>query len=114
MKKYLLVLVIILAFTTTINAQDDKTSLEKTSQAVYNGFDGKSYSFTTVAENPLDSIELSFSEVGIETLSQFDLKSDTLIDQTFTVTYTVETEIIETAEGVEEEVIAYKLVGIKK
>lgn len=111
MKNYLVVLVSIftLGLTSVANAQD-----EKTSQVIYNGYNGEAYTFTTVAENPEDAKTLSFTDISDDVLAQFDLKSDAFKGETFTVMYTVAIENLEAPDGTNEEVETFTLVGLKK
>ncbi|WOD44506.1 hypothetical protein [Hwangdonia lutea] len=111
MKNYLLVLVSIftLSFTTVTNAQD-----EITATAVYNGFNGESYSFTTVVKENEKAKTIEFSDVSAEILKQFDLKSDAIKGEHFFITYVVETETTTNDEGEEEDVEVYVLKTIKE
>ncbi|MCL6294037.1 hypothetical protein [Jejuia spongiicola] len=86
MRNYLLVLVSIftLSFTTATNAQD-----EIATNATFNGFDGETYSFTTIANGNEDAKTIEFSDISAEILEQFDLKSDTFNGEIFSITYAV-------------------------
>ncbi|MFD1160893.1 hypothetical protein [Hwangdonia seohaensis] len=111
MKNYLLVLVSIftLSFTTVINAQD-----EIAATAVFNGFNGEIYSFTTIAKENGKAKTIEFSDVSAEILEQFDLKSDSIKGEHFFIAYVVETEATTNEDGEEEDVEFYVLKTIKE
>ncbi len=89
MRHYLLVLVSIftLSFTTVTNAQD-----EIAVHATFNGFNGETYSFTTIAKGSEEAKTIEFSDISAEILEEIDLKSETLNGKNFSITYTVTTE----------------------
>lgn len=111
MKNYFLVLVSIftLSFTTVTDAQN-----EIASKAIFNEFNGESYSFTVNAKGNESNKTIEFSEVSDEILKQFDLKSETLKGKHFLITYTISTETKVDADGNEEEVEVYTLTSIKE
>jgi hypothetical protein len=111
MKNYLILFVSVLAFTfsTTINAQEKQRT-----QAVFNGFDGDTYSFATLGRSVSDSKVITFKDISADLLAQFDLKSDAFNGETFTVTYSVAMESIDAPDGTKQEVETYTLVSIAK
>lgn len=111
MKNYLLVLVSIftLGSTAVLNAQEDKSAI-----ATFTGFDGESYSFTTIAKENETPKTIDFSEVSAEILEEIDLKSETSKGKDFSITYTVTTETKVNAVGEEETIEVYTLKSIKE
>jgi len=111
MKNYFLVLVSIftLSFATALNAQDDVAT-----KAIFNGFDGESYSFTTIAKENEDAKTIEFKEVSAEILEQFDLKSETLKGKNFSITYAVTTKTQVNNDGEEEEFEVFTLKTISE
>ncbi|MFD1615614.1 hypothetical protein [Gelatiniphilus marinus] len=111
MKNYLLVLVsfFTLSFATTLDAQD-----EVATTAVFNGFDGESYSFTTQAKGAEEAKTIVFNDVSAEILKQFDLKSDAFKGKYFSITYTVATETLVNSDGEEEDVEVFTIKTIRE
>ncbi len=111
MRNYFLVLVSIftLSFTTVTNAQD-----EIAAKAMFNEYNGESYSFTTIVKENEEAKTIEFSDIGAEILKEFDLKSETLKGKHFFITYAVSTETKMNDDGEEEDVEVYVLKTIRQ
>jgi len=111
MRHFLLLLVSVFAFsfTNVVSAQD-----EITTKATFDGFDGDSYVFTTVATADTPSKTISFTEIGEDITKTYDLSSKAFKGESFLITYLVAMQSLESRDGSKEDTETYTLVALKK
>ncbi|QFZ54085.1 hypothetical protein FEZ18_04315 [Oceanihabitans sp. IOP_32] len=84
------------SFATVTNLNDVTTTLdiqeETVVNAVYDGHDESGYNFTVVDEDDNEST-ITFQEISAELLQTYDLKSESFVGKSFTVTYKTENDV---------------------
>lgn len=92
-----------------------KIQEQTTANAVFDGFFGGIYSFTLETDDEDEfGKTIEFTEISPEILKKYDLKSDAFEGETFTITYSIDFEVIESDDEDELEEEVYKLISIVK
>lgn len=98
-----LVSVFFLSSMTGMKATKSIPFFEESVMGVFDGHEDYGYNFIVTNEDDEEHM-MTFQNVSDEVLKAHDLNSETLIGKKFTVTYTIETDLVKDEDGYEDEV----------
>ncbi|TXD83537.1 hypothetical protein ESY86_09010 [Subsaximicrobium wynnwilliamsii] len=97
----------------TLTSLRSATQETMTFEGTYDGHEDYGYNFigTDTDDN---EYTMTFQDIDAKLLSNFDLKSEALVGKKFTVTYTIESEVVTDEDGYDEETETYSIVNLKQ